>query len=445
MPNNPSAARDVVDSFRKDRDVVALEEKGLVYELMVRNQKGSAPWITLEHIWVHEEFRGNGHGSQALKKLLQYADEKKVTVDLDVGPDDAGIDLMAWYTRHGFEWKETFMERLPKPIVPQLGFDAWSHGRRIVGIDDCKGFASGEGLVVEALHGTTSDFTVFEKTRTNVECAHGGAFYFSNNAEDVAENYAGRGPDLGSKIQRQIELYEDNDGEDLDEDDVRALVESRYIAHAGFVMPVYLRFDNPAVLGGASETVLTFDEPYDEVKEEHGEASGTLLDFIEKLRDEAKDSRWNGFEVERTVNDLMEASNNEDMTLHKAIKAVKASDGMLGACDMESQHGDSCSAEIVRRALQAMGFDGIVDTTVNQAFGSARRDRIDPMKGMDNETVHFVVFEPNQIKSRLGNVGAYNPNNLDITDRDALQVNASKAKDFLQNVLAPTKAARAHA
>lgn len=74
--------------------------------------------VTLHNIEVPEGQRGTGVGSRLLRKITDLADKHGVTVDLDVGPDTAGIGLIDWYTRHGFKFdaEGDFMVRQPKPV-----------------------------------------------------------------------------------------------------------------------------------------------------------------------------------------------------------------------------------------------------------------------------------------------------------------------------------------
>jgi GNAT superfamily N-acetyltransferase len=70
--------------------------------------------LTLDHISVAPIHRGQGRAAKAIRLLCELADKHRVTIDLEVGHDDAGIDLCSWYTRHGFVWREGFMERSPR-------------------------------------------------------------------------------------------------------------------------------------------------------------------------------------------------------------------------------------------------------------------------------------------------------------------------------------------
>src|SRR5262249_38090738 len=54
------------------------------------------------------------------------------------------------------------------------------------------------------------------------------------------------------------------------------------------------------------------------------------------------------------------------------------------------------------------GFDGIIDTRVSQKFPN--------MAGMKPTTTHYIVFDPHQVKSAIGNTGKFDPGSTAITD-----------------------------
>jgi len=74
--------------------------------------------ITRINVPKRGPYRGQGIGTQLLKRILADADQEQVTLFLEVVPSD-GLDveaLSAWYARHGFlPWKgQDFRIRYPK-------------------------------------------------------------------------------------------------------------------------------------------------------------------------------------------------------------------------------------------------------------------------------------------------------------------------------------------
>jgi hypothetical protein len=279
-------------------------------------------------------------------------------------------------------------------------FKAWFSGSKVVDED-------GQPLVV--YHGTTSDFDAFDRERANIESNLGGGFYFSSQREDVAANYAGEGPDLTVRLgQRAERIANDTDREYNDPEVIAEARAQLAVEHGGMTLPVYLAIKNPAVLGGPNETVLTFEQTFDEETEEYGEPEGTLVDFVEAIREVASDPRYYDGDAETAAAQLFEAAaDNDGVTVAQAFELLsKSSDGAF-VYATDSDFGGLAGHEMVRAALERAGFDGIVDRTVDQKFGTQRKVG-KSMEGVRPGTTHFVAFRPEQIKS-VFNRGTFDP------------------------------------
>jgi hypothetical protein len=302
-------------------------------------------------------------------------------------------------------------------------FKKWSHGNQLVRMGSKHVFKAGHGVVVEALHGSTGDFSIFDKSKSNIESDMGGGFYFTNTKGDVGSNYAGMGPDLTGKIgdtadqiRNFLEDDEWADGKSDDEINTEAFRRARdqFMANEGVTMPVYVRFDNPVVLGGPKETFLDYNEEYNEDTDSYDEPTGKLVDFVAALREVASDDRYNDADIEKAIANIWsEGKGDYGESASGLLNILNMSEGLMYATDNESNFGASASREIVRKAFEQMGFDGIIDQTVNQKFGSKKKIG-QKLTGMDNGTVHFIAFEPTQIKSAIGNNGQFDPTNQDI-------------------------------
>jgi len=86
----------------------------------------------------------------------------------------------------------------------------------------------------------------------------------------------------------------------------------------------------------------------------------------------------------------------------------------------EDGNGNLISKELIRQAIEGAGFDGIIDYTVDEKFGSQKRIG-KPMAGMNPDTVHYIAFRPTQIKSAIGNRGTFSRRNPDIAFMPAEQ------------------------
>lgn len=329
-------------------------------------------------------------------------------------------------------------------------------------------------------HGTTHDFTVFSTERSNVENDMGKGFYFSSNPSDVENNYAGEGPDLTSRIERKKEQihqelddietkqgltdYAKNHGIDLTELKVTpyagkpetalssirnaiSLEIARKELNGGNpkTLKTYVRLENPAILGGKDQTILEMSHPYDEEGEPlDEEPTGTLVDFTNALK-EAAMGYGNEEDVAQAASELMEKANYESIPLSEAIEFLKQHEGIAYVEDPHT--GDIAGNELIREALEETGYDGIVDNTVNQKFGSERRAG-KQMAGMDEDTYHVIAFDPSQIKSAdpityddAGNViplsERFNPQSNDIrfSKKDDQQAKGAKARAFFNPIV----------
>lgn len=115
--NFMSAARLVVVAFRESNLIKQSQEQGLFFDFSTYAKKPDR--LTLDHIGVLPESRGHGIASRALELLTELSDVHGVTLDLDVGHDEAEIGLTDWYARHGFDWndEENTMIRQPQGAV----------------------------------------------------------------------------------------------------------------------------------------------------------------------------------------------------------------------------------------------------------------------------------------------------------------------------------------
>jgi len=313
------------------------------------------------------------------------------------------------------------------PAVGSDAFKAWFGKSKVVD-------AKKKPLVV--YHGSTADFDAFDRARSNPESDLGGGFYFSNTPGDVEANYAGEGPDLTNKIQREAERIAGETDRDYSDPDVIAEAKERLgVQHDGATYPVYLSIQNPVFLGGKTSTFIESGISYNtdpymddareqiadendgdtdedmvldrarELAQENGDdkIDGGVFGMIEAIRDMADE--YFEVNVDQLVEDLSDAT-TEGMDAAKLFATMKESEGLAYATDQD--RGDLASSEIIRRAFEAIGFDGFIDATVNEKFGSEKRVG-KQMAGMGKGTVHFVAFRPEQVKS-VNNRGTFDPN-----------------------------------
>ncbi len=278
-----------------------------------------------------------------------------------------------------------------------------------------------EGQPLTVYHGTVQTFTTFDRERANVESDFGAGFYFSNNPDDVSENYAGIGPDLANKIERRAEaiaqeLEEDVIGAELARESIEQQAQQQaraeLVAQEGMVIPVFLKIERPFVVGGPTETRLDYEPVEDLETGDIIDERGPLVDFVLALRDIA--AEFGDGDVEGLITSLLE---RESVTATE-IYDLASKDEKFGYFTDDT--GQLVSKEIVRQAIERIGFDGIIDHTVDLKFGSQRKlGRA--MAGMTEDTVHYVVFHGTQIKSAISNRGTFDPMNPDMLFQESAE------------------------
>lgn len=294
---------------------------------------------------------------------------------------------------------EILFQKAPK--TSSKAFKKWFGKSKVVDED-------GKPIVV--YHGTTHDFTAFDKERANIENDFGAGFYFSNTEDDVNENYAGEGADLTARISMLAERIASDTDREYDDPDVVA--EARKQLHGGTqkVIEVYLSLQNPVIIGGKGETFFEMESNYDEENDEYGEPTGTLVELAEAFRDVAAD--FHDVDADKIVDRLFEEGDGLEASL--LIRKLKTEEGLIYATD---ENGTLASSEIIRAAFEKAGYDGIIDRTVNDKFGSGR-NMGKQMAGMHEETIHYIAFRSEQVKS-VENKGKFDANNADILNQEA--------------------------
>lgn len=306
--------------------------------------------------------------------------------------------------------------------------------------------AEAAGYTIRGDHGRVSKFTIFDRDKANPEGNWGQGFYFTNNEEDVEENYATvDGPDLEAKIEREVEKRvgiaemneEFNEDGEVDEFAIREEVEKEFITSEPNIVHAAIKMDKPFVVGHGmvvsdeagntsydmQETYLDVEYEYDEDGEidYYSEPTGTLIDLINALNEEISNYDWANFNANEILQDAYDG-----MTASQFESAARE---LLNSHidDLVNDRGDVMTSEILRAAIERAGFDGIIDNTVNQKFGTQRRYG-QSMAGMDSDTRHYISFDSSNIKDtdpvtydNDGNViplsERFNPENEDIRFR----------------------------
>lgn len=234
-------------------------------------------------------------------------------------------------------------------------------------------------------HGTaTGEFSIFDKSKGNVEGDFGSGFYFTDSEFDVSEHYEDGGPDFENKVARRAEQIQNEEDIDYDEAEERARKE---LYKGGHKFEVYLNIENPAIVG---KTIL-FDpdsyyseynqEDYDSEEDYEGDVEQLIADDIDGIV-------W---DVENNV-DVYSTDGLSDVLWNAITEGgigIEELKSKINDLYLESSNGDFVGNEVARQVIESLGYDGIIDPTVSHKWNM----------DMEEGTTHYIVFKPNQIKA----------------------------------------------
>ena len=251
-------------------------------------------------------------------------------------------------------------------------------------------------------HGTTQSFDVFDMKRAIPDADLGKGFYFTNNIVDVNRNYGNiQGPDLRNKIERIAERNDKYGESDKSDKKIIAEIEKNLAPNEGNVMPVYLSLQNPVDLGEKGtfiEPAYTYDEELDEYITDEESIAVKILDAI-------------GFADNIEFRDLQKIQSAVGELMMDGIYAKDLIDGMKKIDEiayMEDDNGELVGNEFISDLFAEAGFDGFIVPDANKRFN------MDMVEG----TTHYIVFNPTQIKSAIGNRGTFDPDSPSIIEDD---------------------------
>lgn len=276
-------------------------------------------------------------------------------------------------------------------------FKKWFGDSKVVGED---------GKPLAVYHGSVHNFDTFDKDRASAEGDMGAGFYFTDNESDVDSNYFGGGADFDNKVTRLAERIAED--EDIDYEDAKEKAKEQLFSEPA-KFEVYLKINNPCYVG-KNETYLGSDifdsvdineedyDNYDEYEDARREAEDEALQTVSYDIDDALGDILQYRDVERAKGIFFEYLYDGGVTL-QVLK-----DRLNEEYFDDMNTGDIISNEVARRIVEALGYDGIIDSSVADKFNNM---------GMEEGTTHYIVFKPEQIKS-VDNRGTFDETNPNI-------------------------------
>jgi site-specific DNA-cytosine methylase len=334
------------------------------------------------------------------------------------------------------------------------GFDSWKGDNKYVYGSAVQDVKTGTPIVAKGYHGTTNDFYEFDASvKGNVEGYLGRVNYFTTDYQDAAINYQSEGPDLKSRIERRADEIEsilnddyidDNGNVDiqsvisdynLNEDDILKLEDifngdlsevkpseiSYFLSEKQLkgdedrVLEVYIKLNNPLVLGGnpvyynsyGSDT-KEYADMYEMYAEEVADDNGVSIEeakdeYDYEIRDrimespkfgnkileaftDALDKNGYGFMNDRYSEPLQNYLYDEEVNLNQLDRDLRSNNIFF-----ENENGELAFSQVLSDFYKNLGFDGIILANPSNTFRGM---------GISPSTSHIHVFDEyaNQIK-----------------------------------------------
>lgn len=295
------------------------------------------------------------------------------------------------------------------------------------------------GNLLVVYHGTmTGDFTVFDASYANVEGDMGAGFYFTSDYADVDSNYEHGGQDFEAKIERLAERIESD--EDISYDEAKEKARER-LAKGSKLFEVYLDIKNPAYVGGNFDeaTILSLDLDDGSLSVEDFESEDAYEEALWEAREESLQ------ELYQKVESILE---REGITGYEEWTGVLSPIGFFDGgttitelkaalndtlYDVYDENGNYAVNEVARAIVEALGYDGIIDNSVVDKWGY-NSNRTNYMEGIDEETRHYIVFRPNQIKLTTNQTPTLNEDiRYSLKDKYFYQLTDGQIKKLLAN------------
>ena len=295
------------------------------------------------------------------------------------------------------------------------------------------------GNLLVVYHGTmTGDFTVFDASYANVEGDMGAGFYFTSDYADVDSNYEHGGQDFETKIERLAERIESDEDISYDEAKEKA---RKQLAKGEKLFEVYLDIKNPAYVGGNFDeaTILSLDLDDGSLSVEDFESEDAYEEALWEAREESLQ------ELYQKVESILEG---EGITGYEERTGVLSPIGFFDGgttitelkealnstlYDVYDENGNYAVNEVARAIVEALGYDGIIDNSVVDKWGY-NSNRTNYMEGIDEETRHYIVFRPNQIKLTTNQTPTLNEDiRFSLKDKYFYQLTDGQIKKLLAN------------
>jgi hypothetical protein len=186
------------------------------------------------------------------------------------------------------------------------------------------------------------------------------------------------------------------------------------ITNQGSVMPCYLRMIKPCIIGfGRRDTWFNYDFDLNDEDEDNPEASGDAVTVLDVM---------SGYE-QQEISDHSYADLYDHILDNQGIRSEELLNFVSRGWEYDEKQWYMVP---FKEILQDLGYDGVI-LNAKRFFGVGKGTTgFANMKGVQ-QAIHYIVWEPNQIKSAIGNKGTFDINSNDIRESK----NIPQYKDIL--------------
>jgi hypothetical protein len=184
---------------------------------------------------------------------------------------------------------------------------------------------------------------------------------------------------------------------------IREIATKELTTHGGAVMPVFARLQNPVKVGTKDETKFRIDVEFDDDGDIVSE-SGNGIDLYNSLNGVGRQYDIPNDQINDVWAKISDEMSGEEIAAGRVDKIIREN-----IYDVYTPDGELAGpGQFIADVFRDMGFDGI-KMDAGKYFGPRQVGKgvnVKGMKGVEDAT-HYIVFEPTQIKSAIGNVGTY--------------------------------------
>ena len=247
-------------------------------------------------------------------------------------------------------------------------------------------------------HGTTHDFNKFGGKTHSKEGHLGAGHYFTSSPVDASANYAGVGPDLTIRLEREAEnILNMTDTPWRGSDDPAyqaALVKAAQKLKGdseGLVIPAMVRSKKPIDISPDARQYIDFTPKYDR--------DGEFVDDSKNVYKLFKTLEKQGIDPNQVAGSL---ELYDEIRAADFDNALRQSEPIMYAEDYNT--GDLIGNDVIRNIYKGLGYDA-VKMDAASAFPN--------MKNIPQGTKHLIVNNPNQVRSRFA---AFDPARINEPD-----------------------------